>query len=109
KLCKADVVGRHPKSRAAKQPLGFVDRFPPLLEWGEVPATAPRADYPQPTFLWIERQASTDGKRRKEVIGAEVRGAKEAGGIHVTSTRTATACDCVRLRSGWIKTRDRST
>src|SRR5262249_10350045 len=47
KAREPDVVGRHSEPRAAEQSLGFVDRFPPLLERREVPAPATRADHPQ--------------------------------------------------------------
>ena len=81
-LGEADVVRRHAQSGAAEESLGLVDRFPALFERREVPASALRADHPQPPLLRIVRQPTPDGKRRKVVVGAEVEVAEQTAGVH---------------------------
>ena len=84
-LGEADVVGRHAQPGAAEESLGLVDRLPALLERREVPASALRADHPEPPLLRIVRQPTPDGKGRKVVIGAEVEVAEETAGVHAGS------------------------
>ena len=58
------------------------ERFPPLIERGEVPLLALSAHNPQPPFDLIEREPPADREFFDHLVTAELLVAEEAGGVH---------------------------
>jgi hypothetical protein len=61
--------------------LADLDRHSPLIERGEVPASALRADHPESLLQGVESELLADRERLDLIIQAEFRVAVEAGGV----------------------------
>src|SRR5438093_6588395 len=55
-----DLLGRCRDPSETRRASDGLDLFEPIIERGEIPATAPRADDPQPTLPLIERDSPPD-------------------------------------------------
>ncbi|MGH7467222.1 MAG: hypothetical protein ACRENP_04475 [Longimicrobiales bacterium] len=62
--------------------LAFIDGFPTLVEWCQVPAGAAQANYPEPTALSIKCEPASDRKVRDGFITAQIGFAEDAMAVH---------------------------
>ena len=62
--------------------LALFDRLPALLERREIPAPAVMADDPEPSFVGVEREPTTDRKVLDTLIRAELLRTEQARGVH---------------------------
>ena len=74
---ETDVVRRDPQLRVGECALAFLDRFPPLFQWSEIPALAGAAHHPQSTFRGIEGEPSSYREVLDEFVASEIAVAKE--------------------------------
>jgi hypothetical protein len=58
-------------ARFAEHAFEVLDGFPALLEGTQVPALAAAADNPETTKSCVEREATADGERLDDLVGAE--------------------------------------
>ena len=86
----ARFLGMDPQPRVAEVLLRLLYRFPPLLDRGEIPATALSAHRPQPTLPRVEREPHADGKVLQRLILSEIRRTEDAGAVHPGTTEGGT-------------------
>lgn len=78
-----DIIGRRAQPRAAEQPLGLLDRLPPLFLRRQVPPLAPAAHHPQAALGCVVGEPAPNREVLHRFVPAEVRVAEEARGVHV--------------------------
>src|SRR6185436_12938392 len=81
-LRESDVVGGNTLSRVAIELLRLLDRFPSLLERGEVPPLTVGTDDPKPPLCRIERETLPHWEHLERLVGPKWLRAEQTGGVH---------------------------
>src|SRR6266704_3997736 len=89
---QGDLLARGGHATGVRGARHRLDPLEPVVERGEVPARAARADHPQPAPPLVEGEALADAEPRGPAVAVELAVAERAGAVHKVRERGAGSC-----------------